>query len=153
MAGDRRDGPAPTVQSMRLHVLIAREHPVSVISGHTRTDDPTRHDQTTNTPKPPARAINESRHIQNREALTSYTTSTTGTSEARACVFGHNADVRIPTNDDPELIAAIRRFVSTPDGALRRYLKLLHGNFAALPEPEHTEFLRAESLDGAKTMD
>lgn len=58
-------------------------------------------------------------------------------------MVGHNASVRIPTNDDPELMTAIRRYVSTPDGPVRRYLKLLHGNFTALPDPERTAFRHA----------
>lgn len=67
--------------------------------------------------------------------------------------LGHNAWVRIPTNDDPELMAAIHRYVSTPDGAQRRYLKLLHGNFQSIAEPERSSFLRMLAHDAEQITD
>jgi hypothetical protein len=42
-------------------------------------------------------------------------------------------------HDDPELAAAVDRYVR-PGG---RYLKLLHGNFLRLAEPERTHFVQA----------
>jgi|SRR6266540_7023311 len=42
-------------------------------------------------------------------------------------------------HDDPELAAAVDRYVR-PDS---RYLRLLHGNFLRLNEPERTDFVRS----------
>jgi len=61
--------------------------------------------------------------------------------------------VHIPTNDDPELMAAIHRYVSTPDGAQRRYLKLLGGNFESIAEPDRSEFLRLLAHDAEQITD
>ncbi|GII34169.1 DUF6000 family protein [Planotetraspora mira] len=50
--------------------------------------------------------------------------------------------MRFPTPDDPEMVAAVERYVVPGEGALRRYLNLLHGNFLELPELERSQFGR-----------
>jgi hypothetical protein len=50
--------------------------------------------------------------------------------------------VRLPTPDDVELMAAIRRYVTPGTGNIRRYLKLLNGNFLTLDEAERRPFLQ-----------
>jgi hypothetical protein len=50
--------------------------------------------------------------------------------------------VRLPTPDDTELTTAIRRYVTPGRGSVRRYLKLLHGNFLALDDGERRRFLK-----------
>lgn len=67
--------------------------------------------------------------------------------------LGHNASVRLPTDDDAELMTAIRRYVSTPGGSVRRYLNLLHGNFTGLPDPERTAFRQALIDDAEHVTD
>lgn len=50
--------------------------------------------------------------------------------------------MRLPTPEDAELTAAIRRYVTPGIGGLRRYLKLLHGNFLVLDEGKRRRFLK-----------
>lgn len=47
-----------------------------------------------------------------------------------------------PTPEDPELMTASRRYVTSGRGSLRRYLRLLHGNFLALGGGKRRRFLR-----------
>ena len=49
--------------------------------------------------------------------------------------------MRLPSPDDTELTAVIRRYVTPGTGSVRRYLKLLHGNFLALDEGKRSRFL------------
>jgi hypothetical protein len=56
-------------------------------------------------------------------------------------------EIRMPFDDDPELTALVERFVM-PD---RRYLKLLHGNFLAMPDAERARFVSA-LLDDAREI-
>ena len=49
--------------------------------------------------------------------------------------------MRLPVPDDAELTAAIRRYVTPGTGSIRRYLKLLHGNFVTLDQRERRRFL------------
>ena len=52
--------------------------------------------------------------------------------------------MRFPTLDDPELMTAIRRYVTprTGGGGLGRYMRLLNGNFLTLREGKRRRFLR-----------
>lgn len=50
--------------------------------------------------------------------------------------------MRLPTPGDAELTAAIHQYVTPGTGSVRRYLKLLHGNFLALDEGKRTRFLK-----------
>ncbi len=64
-----------------------------------------------------------------------------------------NALMRYPTEDDPELMEAIRRYVTPGEGAVRRYLKLLGGQFARHDEPDKATFLRALVEDAHQITD
>jgi hypothetical protein len=63
--------------------------------------------------------------------------------------------VRLPTPDDTELIAAIGRYVTPGTGDVRRYLKLLNGNFMKMDQAERAPFLQqlAESARQATDHD
>ncbi len=50
--------------------------------------------------------------------------------------------MRFPAPGDPELTAAIRRYVTPGTGSLRRYMRLLNGSFLALGEGRRRRFLR-----------
>jgi Family of unknown function (DUF6000) len=62
--------------------------------------------------------------------------------------------MRYPTPDDPELWAAIRRYVDTgSDTQLGRYLKLLHGNALDMTGTDRTEFKFAIGRDARQITD
>ncbi len=50
--------------------------------------------------------------------------------------------MRTPRAEDTELRDVIDRYVTPGEGNIKRYLKLLHGNFAALNASERATFLR-----------
>ncbi|GAA4597997.1 hypothetical protein GCM10023194_74360 [Planotetraspora phitsanulokensis] len=50
--------------------------------------------------------------------------------------------MRFPTPNDPEMVAAVEHYVVPGEGASRRYLNLLHGNFLELPGQERSQFGR-----------
>jgi hypothetical protein len=50
--------------------------------------------------------------------------------------------MRFPRASDTELLDVINRYVIPEEGNDKRYLKLLHGNFVTLNEPERATFLR-----------
>jgi hypothetical protein len=60
--------------------------------------------------------------------------------------------MRLP-EDDPELLAAINRFVVAGDGDVRRYLQLLHGNFLGAPTDERQAFVEALAEAAAMATD
>jgi hypothetical protein len=61
--------------------------------------------------------------------------------------------VHLPTDGDTELTAAIRRYVTPGTGGLRRYMKLLHGNFLALDEGKRRRFLRQLARSARRVSD
>jgi hypothetical protein len=61
--------------------------------------------------------------------------------------------MRFPSNNDPELMEAIRRYVTPGQSADRRYLKLLGGQFARHDEPDQASFLRALIEDAQHITD
>lgn len=61
--------------------------------------------------------------------------------------------MRLPTPDDTELTAAIRRYVWPGTGGLRRYLKLLHGNFVALDAGKRKRFLQQLARSARQVSD
>lgn len=62
--------------------------------------------------------------------------------------------MRFPRADDPELMAAIRRYVNAgPAGRLGRYLKLLHGNALNISGEDRTEFELALGRDARQITD
>jgi len=61
--------------------------------------------------------------------------------------------VRLPTRDDTELTAAIRRYVTPGTNGFRRYLKLLHGNFVALDDGKRGRFLRQLAKSARQVSD
>jgi Family of unknown function (DUF6000) len=62
--------------------------------------------------------------------------------------------MRFPRPDDPELVAAIRRYVNAgPAGPPGRYLKLLHGNALAMTDADRTEFELALGRDAREITD
>ncbi|GLV79928.1 DUF6000 family protein [Streptomyces hygroscopicus] len=61
--------------------------------------------------------------------------------------------MRYPTEDDPELMEAIRRYVTSGESADRRYLKLLGGQFAQHDGPDKAAFLRALVEDAHQITD
>ncbi|MFI0721948.1 DUF6000 family protein [Streptomyces sp. NPDC021224] len=64
-----------------------------------------------------------------------------------------NAVMRYPREDDPELMEAIRRYVTPGERANRRYLKLLGGQFARHDVPDKATFLRALVEDAHQITD
>jgi hypothetical protein len=58
--------------------------------------------------------------------------------------------MRIPGPDDPELLAAVRRYV---DSGSARYLKLLHGNALDMSGMDRTEFADAMGRDARQITD
>lgn len=62
--------------------------------------------------------------------------------------------MRYPTPDDPELWAAIRRYVD-PGSPTRpgRYMKLLHGNALGIRGTERTDFMLAMGRDARQITD
>jgi hypothetical protein len=61
--------------------------------------------------------------------------------------------MRYPRDDDPELMEAIRRYVTPGEGAVRRYQKLSGGQFARHDEPDRAGFLRALVEDAHQITD
>jgi hypothetical protein len=61
--------------------------------------------------------------------------------------------VRFPTPDDPELTAAIRRHVTPGTGIIRRYMRLLNGNFLALGEGKRRRFLKKLARSARQVSD
>jgi hypothetical protein len=67
---------------------------------------------------------------------------------------GHDKAVRYPTPDDPELWAAIRRYVDSGSATRPgRYLKLLHGNALDMTGTDRTEFEFAMGRDARQIAD
>ena len=58
--------------------------------------------------------------------------------------------MRYPGPDDPELLAAVRRYV---DSGSARYLKLLHGNALDMSGSDRTEFANAMGRDARHITD
>ena len=56
---------------------------------------------------------------------------------------GDNLPMRFPRADDPELMDVIHRYVIPEEGDNKRYLGLLHGNFATHDERDRAVFLRS----------
>jgi Family of unknown function (DUF6000) len=50
--------------------------------------------------------------------------------------------LRLPALDEPELMTAIRRYVTPRTGSAGRYMRLLNGNFLALGRGRRKRFLR-----------
>lgn len=48
--------------------------------------------------------------------------------------------MRLLCPPDTELMAAVRRYVTPGRRSAKRYMKLLHGNFLDMPEPERSRF-------------
>ncbi len=61
--------------------------------------------------------------------------------------------MRLPTPDDAELMAAVRRYVTPGMGGLRRYMKLLGGNFLLLDEGKRRRFLKHLAKDARQVSD
>ncbi|WP_172384707.1 DUF6000 family protein [Streptomyces sp. MNP-20] len=61
--------------------------------------------------------------------------------------------MRCPSEKDPELMVAIRRYVTPGKRPGRRYLKLLGGQFARHDEPDRGGFLRALTDDAHQITD
>lgn len=64
-----------------------------------------------------------------------------------------NAAMRYPSDNDPELTEAIRRYVTPGGRADRCYFKLLAGQFARLDEPDRMGFLCALVEDAQRITD
>ncbi|GAA2495768.1 hypothetical protein GCM10010406_35020 [Streptomyces thermolineatus] len=47
----------------------------------------------------------------------------------------------------------VRRYVTCGQGRVRRYLKLLHGNFTRLDDPDRARFLHALAADARQITD
>jgi Family of unknown function (DUF6000) len=58
-------------------------------------------------------------------------------------------DLRLPNDDDPELVALVQRFVSQR----RRYLQLVHGNFLQLQGHEGEAFTESLAHDAGAITD
>jgi hypothetical protein len=63
-----------------------------------------------------------------------------------------NAGVYSQRNE-PGLAAAVDRYVTAGDGIVRRYLKLLHGNFAGMEHASRDTFLRSLADDARHITD
>jgi hypothetical protein len=61
--------------------------------------------------------------------------------------------MRYPRADDPELLAAIRAYVSSGPDRPGRYLKLLHGNALAMRDPGQPAFQAALGRDARQVTD
>jgi Family of unknown function (DUF6000) len=61
--------------------------------------------------------------------------------------------MRYPTDDDAELAAAIRRYVTSGTGNIRRYLSLLHGNFLTMDQAEREPFLQQLARSARQVSD
>ncbi|MFI6014794.1 DUF6000 family protein [Streptomyces sp. NPDC051243] len=61
--------------------------------------------------------------------------------------------MRYPNASDPELMDAVRRYVIPGEGEIKRYLKLLHGNFVTLEAAERADFLRSLAEDAEQITD
>jgi len=62
--------------------------------------------------------------------------------------------MRFPRPDDPELLAAIRRYVvAGPATQLRRYLSLLHGGAMGLTGTDRAKFAHAMGQDAQQVTD
>jgi hypothetical protein len=58
--------------------------------------------------------------------------------------------VRLPTPDDTELTAAIRRYVTPGTGSIKRYLKLLHGALLHIDAALGTDHAARFLTDGGR---
>lgn len=61
--------------------------------------------------------------------------------------------MRFPIPPDDQLIALVKRYVTPGKGDVRRYLKLLHANFLALPERVFRSFARSLAKDAREITD
>ncbi|GGO82298.1 DUF6000 family protein [Nonomuraea cavernae] len=61
--------------------------------------------------------------------------------------------MRFPIPPDFELIAVVRRYVSSGRGEVRRYLKLLGGGFMMLPDRDLARFARSLAKDARRITD
>jgi hypothetical protein len=61
--------------------------------------------------------------------------------------------IRLLTDEDPELIAAIHRYVKPRTGSLGRYMWLLNGNFVVLGEGKRRRFLRKLARSARRVSD
>ena len=61
--------------------------------------------------------------------------------------------IRLLSDEDPERIAAIHRYVTPRTGGLGRYMKLLHGNFLGLGEGKRRRFLRKLARSARRVSD
>ncbi|MBG0826352.1 hypothetical protein HS041_00960 [Planomonospora sp. ID67723] len=61
--------------------------------------------------------------------------------------------MRLPTPPDYQMMALAKRYVFPDMGKIRRYLKLLHGNFLRLPEPVFLWFAWSLAKDARKITD
>lgn len=61
--------------------------------------------------------------------------------------------MRLPPDDDPELMALVRRFVISDPSRRGRYLKLLHGNALGLRSTDRASFMEAMSRDARQITD
>jgi hypothetical protein len=61
--------------------------------------------------------------------------------------------MRLPVPPDDQVMALARRYVSPGVGNVRRYLKLLHGNFLALPTPAFLWFAQSLAKDARNITD
>ncbi|TDD33616.1 hypothetical protein E1286_41930 [Nonomuraea terrae] len=61
--------------------------------------------------------------------------------------------MRLPIPPDGQMMALAQRYVNPGEGDVRRYLKLLHGNFLALPEPAFRAFAGSLAKDAREITD
>ncbi|WP_127938245.1 DUF6000 family protein [Nonomuraea polychroma] len=61
--------------------------------------------------------------------------------------------MRLPIPPDDQMMALAKRYVSPGMGNVRRYLKLLHGNFLTLPTPAFLWFARSLARDARNIAD
>lgn len=67
---------------------------------------------------------------------------------------GHDGVMHYPGPDDPELLAAVMRYVDSESGTRAgRYLKLLHGNALNMSGTDRTEFESALGRDARQITD